>query len=100
MPKLRTYRAQVMASLLGRNHSLAFSAQDETAVAAAFNNFEMASRCADRIMLRSFSDSDEAENAGFSRMQWLRAFSFAERAARQDAENALPKWWHIENGFN
>lgn len=39
--------------------------------------------------LRSFTSSSQARAAGFSTLSWLRAFTFAEHAARIDASNAI-----------
>ena len=40
-------------------------------------------------ILRAFTSSAAARAAGFSTLQWLRAFTFAEHAARLDASNAI-----------
>jgi hypothetical protein len=40
-------------------------------------------------ILRSFTSSAAARAAGFSTLQWLRAFSFAEHAARADTSNQI-----------
>ena len=46
--------------------------------------------------IRDFAASAEARAAGFTTLQWLRAFTFAEHAARIDQNKALPKWWEVE----
>jgi hypothetical protein len=42
---------------------------------------------------RDFTSSAAAEAWGFRVIDWLRAFSFNEHAARIDADRALPRWW-------
>ena len=39
--------------------------------------------------IRSFTSSAQARAAGFSTLQWLRAFTFAEHAARIDQNHTL-----------
>jgi hypothetical protein len=49
-----------------------------------------------RSQVRQFNSSAEARAAGFSTIQWLRAFSFAEHAARIERDHAAPKWYEGE----
>jgi hypothetical protein len=48
--------------------------------------------------IRDFATSAEARAAGFTTLQWLRAFTFNEHAARIERDRAYagPKWWEVE----
>lgn len=48
------------------------------------------------INIRDYKSSAEARANGFSTLEWLRAFTFAEHAARIDNSNNQPKWWQAD----
>ena len=45
------------------------------------------------MTIRDCKTSEEARANGFSTLQWLRAFTFAEHSARKDRRQRLQREW-------